>query len=167
MSRAIDRSSASWIPWTILGGLGAVMMANAALVYFALASAPGTVSERPFEEGNAYNGVLAQDAAQASLGWTAQASLAGLVPDAAGGRRGEIVLVLKDRTGAALRQAEVTLTLQRAVGPVEVLRSVPSEAEGGRYVALLDLPHPGLWIVEIQARRGADRFFTSQRLLAP
>jgi len=159
--------SASWIPCAILGALGTVMAANAVLVFFAVSSAPGAVSERPFEDGNAYNAVLAHDTAQAALGWTARAKFVGLAPDETGGRRGEITLVLTDRSGAALREAEIAMILRRPVGPGGTLRLVPREAEGGRYVAMLDLPRPGQWDVEITAQRGGDRFVTRQRMLAP
>ena len=52
-----------WIPRAFAGGLAVVIAVNIGLAYFALRSAPGTVSDQPYEEGLAYDCILARAAA--------------------------------------------------------------------------------------------------------
>ncbi len=76
-------------------------------------------------------------------------------------------LELKDRAGAPIRDATLTLTafpVARSAAP-EQLRA---QALGdGRYQATPARPRPGLWELRLVAERGAQRFLETQRLQLP
>ncbi|WP_052711474.1 FixH family protein [Elstera litoralis] len=63
-----------WIPWCFLAGFGVVLIANGTLLYFATRQPVGLVIEKPYENGIAYNKILAAGRAQAKLGWAARLS---------------------------------------------------------------------------------------------
>jgi len=153
-----------WVPWIFVLGFGVVFMANGGLVYFALRSAPGTVSDRPYDDGLNYNRVLIRAAEQDALGWRGETSFAPTAPGQGRVRPGMIQLTLYDRIGMALSGAEVEVRILRPVGPDEamVLRLV--EQRPGEYATPLVLPQIGRWEVHVTARRGADAFEMAKRI---
>ncbi len=157
------RGKDRWIPWVFAGALFFVVCVNMGLVYAALSTAPGVVSDHPYEEGIAYDEALARAKAQEALGWHAATSLDLALSSAGEARNGKLVLDLTDRSGAPLADANVEARLVRPVGSREVTRLHLVEAGAGRYAAPL-ATYPGRWDLHLVARRGSDSFVMTQRI---
>lgn len=154
------RTQGRWIPWAFAGALAIVVGVNGALAYFATATAPGLVTEHPFERGNDYNRVLDAGDAQDALGW--RVSL-GWNPVAPG--RGELVAELADRSGRPLHGLGVTARLVRPLGPTPEMAVMLAEDVPGRYVQTITLDRSGQWDVRIAAEDGSTRCAFTRRLV--
>lgn len=164
MPSAVKRADYWFVPWLFVLGFAVVFVANGSLVYFALHSAPGLVSERPYDEGVNYNRVLAQAAAEDALGWRGEASFALTAAAQGRARSGMMQVKLRDRAGAPLSDAEVSLRVLRPVGPEEVVTLRLAERRPGEYAAPLVLPQTGQWDVHATARRADDAFEMTKRI---
>jgi nitrogen fixation protein FixH len=148
-------SSYRWVPWVIAGGLGVVVAVNGALTYLAVTSSTGLVSEHPFTDGNTYNRVLDAGAAQDALGWHGWLHLT----------QGEVVAELTDRDGKPLTGLAVSAKLIRPVEPLPDVTLALSETAPGHYAADIARERRGQWDVHVTARRGAQLFALTQRII--
>lgn len=126
----------------VAGALGAVGGA----IWIGSAVREDTVVAHPYEEG------LRQDedrALRARLGWDVRLLEAGAP--------GTVAFALLDRDGHALEGAEVEVTATRPDASRHPVRAVAAAAGEGRWVAPLDLPGEGSWLLAFDVRRGADR----------
>ena len=151
---------------------------NVVMLFAAGADPNGTVVEPDYyRKAVEWDRTMARRAASAALGWTATASIGAAratdaVPAAADASAlttvaRHVTVELRDATGAAVADAEVTATLihnREAFTPVN-LALVSSH--DGRYTAAGPLAHSGQWELRIVARRGEQRFETSLRVEAP
>lgn len=149
----------AWIPWIFVGGMLLVVAVNAVMIRLAIGTFTGVTVERPYERGIAYNTILAAQAEQDRLGWTAEVRL-----QTTGG--GSILhLVLRDAEGRPL-DAAPTLALERPLEPASRIAVTPDEAATGRYVARLERLRPGQWDVTVDARRADGRLHLRRRVIA-
>lgn len=150
------RSLWSWFPWFIAAALGAVIAVNSYMVYAALSTFPGNAGSDGFDLSNHYNTIIARMKQQALLGWTLQAQV-----DA----EGHPVVVLLDRTGVALADAEITATAQRPLGDRHSRPEHFSEVSPGHYLGDAALDEQGQWDLELWATAGAKEFTTTRRVV--
>ena len=160
MSDALDLAPRA--PYRVKGWhVGAAVVAffsvvigvDAAFVTMALRTYPGEVSSTPYEDGVAFNRRLAQEAAQAKLGW--EASVAA--------EAGAVRLSLVDAHGAPLPGLTVTGRLSRPATEAGAEEVRFQEIGGGVYVAPFD--HTGAWDLVAQAVDQQGRGFEAQRRL--
>lgn len=156
----IERTQCRWIPWAFAGALAIVVGVNGALAYFATATAPGLVTEHPFERGNDYNRVLDAGDVQDALGWRVSLRLKTV---AAG--RAELIAELADRSGRPLRGLAVTARLVRPLGPEPEIVIALAEDAPGRYAQTIVLDRSGQWDVRIAAEDGSTRFAFARRMV--
>jgi nitrogen fixation protein FixH len=129
----------------------AVLIANVALVYFALSSWPGLAYDNAFERGRKYNQVLREEDRETKLGWRLDAEY-----ESAGTRAGTLVVRAADRDGKKLTDLALTATLVRPVGGSVPDRAVDLRARApGVYAATLDVPMAGQWEVRMIAEDAA------------
>lgn len=149
-----------WIPWCFLAGFGVVLIANGTLLYFATRQPVGLVIEKPYENGIAYNKILAAGRVQAKLGWGAQI-LASDFSAAEG--RARFQLLVTDANGP-LDAVVVQLTLTR---PLEgdSLPTVSLPVESGRAQATLTGLRPGQWAARMVIRQGEAQAVIEQRMI--
>jgi nitrogen fixation protein FixH len=131
-----ERSAWRLFPWAIAAFMTIVVAVNLGMVWSALHTFPGQAGGDGFDLSNRYDAVLDRVAAQAALGWSVTAEI-----DAA---RHAIVLVT-DRSHAALAGATLEGTARRPVGASEETRLVFRETGPGRYVAEAALAAKGQW----------------------
>lgn len=146
-----------WFPWVLVAAFAVIFAVNGSLVYFALHTMPGVVSEHPFELGNGYNDVLAQGAAQDALGWHANVTLA----------RGDLRVTFQDRAGQSLTGLAVSARIIRPVEDLPVIAVTLLAKRPGLYGAPLALPRPGQWEVQVTATRDRQVYRFRQRVEAP
>lgn len=150
------------IPWLFVAFFGVVLAVNLTMIWLAIGSFPGLVTERAYDRGLAYNRNLQAAAAQARLGWQGD-----LEVRAGADRAAEVVFKLRDRSGAPLSGASVTASLERPVETADDLTLVLEEQVAGTYSARPALPRSGVWDLHLVVARGADLFVLDRRVTLP
>lgn len=107
-----------------------------------------------------YDATMAQERANAALGWTATSAFAPLTD----GRDTPLRVTLADASGAAVSDATVRVVAMFNARSGDRLDAVLVPEGDGRYVTTLPVAWAGQWEVRIDATRGADRFTASQRV---
>jgi len=153
-----------WIPYTFVGGFAVVIIANGALLYFATTTFSGLSTRQAYVEGLAYNDRVAEERAQAVLGWTLDVGLSTPVMADASGWAARLHLTAADAQGRPLDGLAIEALVRR---PTEegLDHTVALTPVGpGAYRADLALPKPGLWDILFTARLGEDTFRLRRRL---
>jgi len=128
-------------PWLLMAGPAVVLVAGAATLWVAFASADGLVAEDYYKQGLAINRVLAREQAARQLGITAEVEMSSSITVNLQGAKPEAVFV---------HLAHAT----RAGYDVR-LRLAPVAA--GTYAAELPPMPPGRWRIVIEDPRGTWR----------
>jgi nitrogen fixation protein FixH len=138
----------------VVGFFAIVIAVDVTFAIIAYRTFPGEVSVTPYEDGILYNRTLAQEAAQARLGWRAGAR----------GVADGVEVVFQDKDGAPLTGLKLTGKLERPA--TEAGRVVPRfvETAPGRYLAPARLH--GAWDLTVEARDARGHLFIAQRRLA-
>ncbi|HEX7112627.1 MAG TPA: FixH family protein [Mizugakiibacter sp.] len=129
-------------PWLILSGPAAVLVAGAATIWIAFASADGLVAEDYYRQGMAINKVLAREEQAKRLGIAVQVKM----------ERDAIRIQLE---GARPDALFVHLVHATRAGHDQRLRLAP--AGGGAYEAGLEPLPPGRWRIVIEDPRATWR----------
>jgi nitrogen fixation protein FixH len=137
-----------------LAFFGLVIAANLAFVFLALDTFSGTVSDRAYQEGLAYNERLAGAAEQRSRGWTGALAL---IPDG-------LSLTLGDRDGRPVAGLTLVASLSRPATRAFDRSVALIEVVPGRYLAALDL-EPGNWLVLVEGSDSAGSSFRTEARL--
>jgi len=135
----------------MLGMFAVVILVNLTFVYFALDSWTGLTTDNAYQEGLAYNQVLAARDAQRDLGWQGDITLG-----AAEGGQDSITLALKDKAGEPLSGLELTGNLRRPTREGIDQSLVWREEAPGAYNALVALPQRGNWDLIVNASDGRN-----------
>jgi nitrogen fixation protein FixH len=145
--------------WHVLVGFvlffGADIAVNAAFMVSAYRTFPGETSVTPYEDGVAYNATLAQQRAQAALGWRMTAGF---------GPGGDVRIQAFDRAGAPLSGLRMSGRLQRPATETGARALSFSAAEPGLYVAST-APLAGAWDLDVTARDGQGHTMVAERRL--
>ena len=156
--RPIDR----FIPWIFVLGFVVVIAVNGGLIYAALGSFSGLVSDHAYEQGRLFNAALKARATQEALGWRVALSVEPAVDGAA-----RVLVEAHDRAGQPLSGAAVGVTLLRPVQPGHDHDVVLNERGSGRYAGTVAVDLAGQWDARIEIVRGADRYTATRRILEP
>lgn len=144
--------------WHVAAGVTAffavVIAVDGAFMALAYRTHPGQVVDKPYEDGLIYNARLAQERAQASLGWRAGAEAQG----------DEVVVWMRDREGRPLDGLQVSATLERPATEQGRVKVNLTETEPGRYAGAAS-PRAGAWDTHIVARSDDGRIFEANRRL--
>lgn len=143
----------------MLGLFGVVIAVNALFVYLALTSFTGVTSAKPYQEGLAYNEVLAARAAQRDLGWQATLTVA------ENGSSETITLALTDEAGRPLAGLDLSGLLRRPTHAGIDQALVWQEAAPGAYRAEVILPERGNWDLVVRAGNGSDQALEMEKRL--
>lgn len=119
---------------------------------------PGTV---PHDKNKSYQGHLARIEQQRELGW--QVTLQG-VENLQSKQAGAISLLLVDKEGQPVSQAEVKLGLWRVANSRDDQSVEMLETEQGLYQTELLLPDAGRWLAEINIQKDDDQYRRQQQL---
>ena len=137
---------------------GADFAVNTAFMVSAYRTFPGETSVTPYEDGIAYNSALAQQRAQAALGWRMTVGL-----DAPTRIRVEAF----DRAGAPLSGLHLTGRLQRPATETGSKVVTFDEHAPGVYTAYT-IPLAGAWDLDVTAHdQNGHTMLAQRRLVAP
>lgn len=144
--------------WHVAVGVTAffalIMAVDGAFMVLAYRTHPGQVVDKPYETGLVYNVRLAQERAQATLGWRASAAV----------QTGQLVVWMRDREGYPLDGLQVSATLERPATEQGRVTVKLVETEPGRYAGPPS-PRTGAWDSHIVARSGNGQTFEADRRL--
>ncbi len=119
---------------------GVMLVANGALVYYALNTFSGGDRPDPYRSGLRYNETIAADARQTALGWESL-----LAYDDAAGR---LTLRFSDESGQPVTGLALEATLGRPATDRDDRPVAFRETEAGVYAADVVLP-PGSWVISL------------------
>jgi len=163
-SAAANSSNSPWRnPW-VLGWIGLIVVVlgvNVTMVYLAVSTNPGLVSEDFYNRGQHYEQTLVSRLAK-DPGWTMRTDIP---DDLRPGESATIRVVLVDKVGQPVTPDQVTFFAYR---PSDKSRdfSVPMTAEGpGRYAAQVVFPLFGAWDGLVAVRQGEDEFTTGDAII--
>jgi nitrogen fixation protein FixH len=149
-----------WHVLLILVGFFAVVIAvDVAMAVKAYATFPGEVTDRPYEEGLAFNRTLAARAEERTLGWRARVEV---TPQDVG--RTQIRLIVKDASGAPVRRLKLKARLERPATESGRLEPGFTETRPGLYVASVP-DTPGAWDLSVSGVDADGRPFEAERRL--
>ena len=138
----------------LCAGFGIVLAVNLAMVWLALDSWPGLVSDTAYRDGLEFNRVLAAGERQKELGW--QLSLE--VPD------GVIEMEIAGPDGMPVDGLSVNAMAYRPASEGSDRRFDLLEVSPGRYRATAALPLEGNWNVVIDAVRDGQPYHVERRI---
>lgn len=123
----------------MLGFFGVIFSVNGVFLYHAITSFPGEDVKKSYVQGLNYNDTLAARAAQAELGWTAEAGLQGQ----------ELVFRLNDAEGQPLSNYAVIGEIRRRATTAADRDLVLQAATAGEYRVETGRLEVGQWDVRI------------------
>ena len=144
----------------MLGFFGVMFAVNGVFLYHAITSFPGEDVKKSYVQGLNYNQTLAARAAQAELGWRAEAGLQG----------NAIVFRLQDAEARPLSDYTVIGEVRRLASQDADQVLVFQAAPGGEYVAAADTLSAGQWRLRVsvlEAGGDAVLFNVDKTLLVP
>ena len=123
----------------MLGFFGVMFAVNGVFLYHAITSFPGEDVKKSYVQGLNYNDTLSARAAQAELGWTAEAGL----------QDGELVFRLRDAEGAPLSNYAVIGEIRRTATRGADQAIIYNARANGEYFADAGALAPGQWSLRI------------------
>jgi nitrogen fixation protein FixH len=146
-----------FFPWFIAAAMGVVIAINCYMAYSALHTFPGNAGSDGFDLSNHYNAIIERMKQQSGLGWAVQADV---------DQAGHPVVVLTDRSDAALAGAEIEATAQRPLGDRRTRQVHFTEVSPGHYHGDVTLDEQGQWELEIWANVDGKEFSSTRRVMA-
>lgn len=123
----------------MLGFFGVIFAVNGVFLYHAITSFPGEDVKKSYVQGLNYNTTLATRAAQAELGWTAEAGMQGE----------DLVFRLDDADGQPLSNYSVVGEIRRRATQGADQSIVFQAAGAGEYIVDAIGLEPGQWALRI------------------
>lgn len=138
---------------------GAIFLMNGAMIYSAISTYSGIVSNEPYRKGLHYNDRIAADARQARLGWTDTIAVA---------RDGRVVVTLAGRDGQPIGGVRLEAQLGRPSTSRHDIRLDLREAVAGLYEAHAGALDEGNWTIAVDVRTiegGIEPVYRTRRRL--
>jgi nitrogen fixation protein FixH len=143
--------------WSLLGFFGVVIGANLVMTMFAIRTMPGLDVESPYIAGLIYNMEIVAAREQAARGWRVGSHVE-RDPDG----HALVTVEARDRNGVPVAGLAMTVRLARPADKRADRVVVLTEGGGGAYRGTTGEVVAGVWDVEIEADRGAERMFRSK-----
>jgi nitrogen fixation protein FixH len=153
-------------PAAVVGVLAVTVLANAAMLLVAGNSRQAFVEPDYYRKAVAWDSTLAERARSAALGWALEARLereSGPGPGRTSGPGARLRVFLRDRGGAPLEGARVTVTAVHNLEADRPTLAACAASQPGVYEASLPLDRGGSWELRFAAVRGSERFFVTLR----
>ncbi len=155
------RPSDRWIPWYFVVFFIGLTLVLAHMVWLAVGSYPGTVSDRAYEQGLAYNKSLQAVAAQQALGWMGKVTVTEV------GAATQLRYELRAADGQMLKDAKVHCWLYRSSSrKLDERLELTAQADGS-YGATVTLPARGVWEIRLAAQAMGQSFQQTERVVIP
>ncbi len=141
----------------LVGAFVVVAAVNGLMIWYALSSWTGLVSDSAYQEGLGFDRVLAESRAEAALGWKAVIEY---------DPQGRVSVRLSDGGGQPLGGMQLSILLLRPTRE-GLDRALPlTEGARGRYEAVVRPPLPGQWDVRVTVKSASKvRFHAERRIM--
>jgi nitrogen fixation protein FixH len=156
---AMATQGSRWIPYAFVAFFGVVLLANGAMIWIAFATWTGLETESAYQKGLAYNRVLDQAEAQASLGWHVDVEFT-----QADARALVVKLALADRHGDLIEDASISTAFVRPTHEGHDQVAAIPHRYGGAYEARVELPLAGQWDVHLTVERAGEVWRATRRV---
>jgi len=148
-------------------GVTAILVANGALVYFALNTWTGLETNQHYTKGLNYDQNLEAARRQKELGWTTDikttfSSESGTTPVV-----GILDVTFSDADGRALNGLKVKALAVRPTHEGYDRDFILNATQSGRYQGKIDLPLRGQWDLRIIARKEGEHYQQVARIVTP
>lgn len=144
-------------PLFIVGLLAAQVLLGIFFFWQATSDPSFAVEENYYQKGVEWDSKMAQDRANARLGWIAQVTVAP-------GDPATLEVTLRDGRGEAISEAQVSIETFHNIRAGDILRAGLSETTPtGIYRAELPMNRPGIWEVRITAVKASATFTHTAR----
>ncbi len=137
----------------------AIFAMNGAMIYSAISTYSGIVSNEPYRKGLHYNDRIDADARQARLGWTDTVEVS---------RDGHLVVTLAGPDGQPIGGARLEVLLGRPSTNRHDIMLTLSETAAGRFEAQAGALDEGNWTIAVEVRTaddGAEPVYRTRRRL--
>ncbi len=145
-------------PLLVVCLLAVPVVAGGYLAYMATHDPTFAIESDYYRKAVAWDATMAQDQANAKLGWQAVATA---VP---AGQALDVAVALHDRAGAGLTGVQLHVEGFFLARSLDVQGADAVLAADGRYHATLALAHAGLHEIRLRATRGSDVFTSTFRI---
>lgn len=145
------------IPWYFVMGFLVVLAVNSFFVYTAVRSNPGVVTEHAYEQGLAYNSVLAETRTEQALGWKGSIRY----------DQGMLHFTVHDQPGRFLSGATVKAYIDRPLKAGLSQTVALKETSNESYSAPVSFTDPGQWDVTVSVIWNKHYHQTRQRIIVP
>jgi nitrogen fixation protein FixH len=142
---------------SLIAFFGVVIGVNVVMATLAVRTMSGTDVENPYITGIKYNAEISAAREQAERGWRMTSHV-----DRDAGGRAVVTVEARDRDGAPLTGLALTVRLARPTDKRADRIVAMTERTGGSYRGEAVGVIAGLWDVELEADRGAERMFRSK-----
>lgn len=133
----------------MVGFFGIIIATDVYLVYKAVSTFGGIETTDAYRKGLGYNQRIADERAQAQLGWTKAAML--------DKDSGELVVTILDRDQKGVDGLEISALIGRPATNAEDRSLTLTQIGSGRYSAGAGALEPGTWVATLSARKaGSD-----------
>lgn len=143
-------------PAMIVGLLLLAVGANVGLMIVASSDPSFAVEDDYYDKAVRWDEKRAQDATNLALGWQLDLSTETTVDR--GVPAVQVGVRLRDRDGAPVEGATVSLETFHLARSAQSLGATPTEAGPGWYVTRMPMRRPGLWEFRIDVTRGDEHF---------
>jgi nitrogen fixation protein FixH len=136
--------------FTMLGFFAVIIATDSWLVYKAVSTFGGIETQDAYRKGLAYNDRIAEERAQAALGWTKDARL----------ENNDLRVSIRDKDQKGVRNLQITALLGRPATNSNDRILKLTEIAAGEYMATVGTLEAGNWVATMEAREalsGSDR----------
>lgn len=134
----------------VLGFFAVIIATDTWLVYKAVSTFGGIETDDAYRKGLAYNDRIAEERAQAALGWTKEARIEG----------DELRVSIRDKDGKGVSNLQITAVTGRPATNVKDRSLRLTEIAPGEYMASVGALDAGNWVAVMEVREalsGSDR----------
>lgn len=154
-----------YIPWLFVAFFVVVIAANGIMMYFAFSSWTGLETKDHFRRGIQYNRDLEAARAQDERGWNVGFDFKPSGAQAGMGRQGDVDVVLKDKFGNTLLNAQVIVQFLRPTAEGHDLAVELPYRGDGHYAAAVEIPLVGVWDMHVTVLHASGDYQKTKRVL--
>ncbi len=147
----------SKIPYFFFVFFAVIFVVNIIYIYVSQKTWRGIVAQDAYHKGLHYNDVIAEAKKQNELGWNTQISYKNL-----GDKKGELVVVLTDKNGVVISDAQMKVVLKR---PTQEGVDFDQDLQFVKnvYKTTIQFPLQGQWDFLLMATKESETFKESKR----
>ncbi len=147
----------SRIPYFFFAFFAVIVAVNFTYIFIAKKTWTGLATENSYQKGLHYNRSIEEAKEQKSLGWSADIKY-----NSAESKKGDIVVVLKDKNSKTIQGAKVSVNFKRPTQEGYDFKKNLEEKDG-TYRANISFPLRGQWDIEILAIKNQKAFQETKR----